>query len=115
MSEPLTTSEKVKSIAKHLSSLTDDQVLLLIEDATLEVEQLKVDQKYKEKLTRYLAAHYGSLNARQTQSETVGPVKRSYTSGSIDNRKGLETTPYGQEYQRLAKLYSPKKLNLMVL
>lgn len=115
MSEQLTTPENVKSIAKHLSSLTDAQVLLLIEDATLEVEELKVGEKYKEKLTRYLAAHYGSINVRQTQSETVGPVKRSYTSANIDDKKGLDSTPYGQEYQRLVKLYSPKRINLMVI
>lgn len=115
MVEPLTTPEKVKFIAKHLSSLTDEQVLLLIDDASLEVSELKVDEKYKEKLTRYLAAHYGSLNVRQTQSETVGPIKRSYTSGNIDDRKGLDSTPYGQEYQRLLKLYGPRKINLMVI
>lgn len=111
----MTTPEKVKFIAKHLSSLTDDQVLLLIEDATLEVEELKVDPKYKEKLTRYLAAHYGSINVRQTQSETVGPVKRSYTSANIDDKKGLDATPYGQEYLRMLKEYLPKKINLLVI
>ena len=115
MAEPLTTPDKVKAIAKHLSSLTDEQVLLLIEDASLEVSELKIDEKYKEKLTRYLAAHYGSLNVRQTQSETVGPVKRSYTSGQIDTRLGLDATPYGQEYSRLLQKYSPKKINLMVI
>ena len=115
MSEMLTTPDKVKAIAKHLSSLPDEQVLLLIADASLEVSDLKVDGKYKEKLTRYLAAHYGSLNVRQTQSETVGPIKRSYTSGNIDDRKGLDSTTYGQEYARLVKKYSPKSINLMVL
>lgn len=113
--EPLTTIEKVKAIAKHLSSLTDEQVLLLIEDASLEVSEIKVKDTYKEKLTRYLAAHYGSLNIRQTQSETVGPIRRSYTSANIDDKKGLDSTPYGQEYQRLIKLYGPRKINLMVI
>lgn len=112
---PLTTVENVKAIAKHLSSLTDDQVLLLIEDASFEVSELKVKDKYKERLARYLAAHYGSFNIRQTQSETVGPIKRTFTSGSVDNRKGLESTVYGQEYQRLLKLYSDKKVNLTVI
>ena len=115
MSEVLTTPDKVKSIAKHLSSLSDDHVLLLIEDASLEVFELPIKVIYKEKCTRYLAAHYGSLNVRQTQSETVGPVKRSYTSGNIDDRKGLDSTPYGQEYARLVKKYSRKSINLMVL
>lgn len=113
--EPLTTVEKVKAIARHLSSLTDEQVLLLIEDASLEVSELSVKDGYKEKLTRYLAAHYGSLNIRQTQSETVGPVRRSYTSANIDDRKGFDSTPYGQEYARLVQKYSPKKINLMVI
>lgn len=115
MVEPLTTPEKVKSIAKHLSSLPEEQVLLLIDDASLEVNELPIKEVYKEKLTRYLAAHYGSLNIRQTQSETVGPIKRSYTSSAVDDRVGLDATPYGQEYSRLLKLYAPKKINLMVL
>ncbi|MGE7621698.1 DUF4054 domain-containing protein [Viridibacillus sp. NPDC096237] len=115
MVEPLTTPEKVKSIAKHLSSLSDEQVLLLIDDATLEVSELPVKELYKEKLARYLTAHYGSLNVRQAQSETVGPIKRTFTSSSIDTSKGLDSTAFGQEYQRLVKLYSPKKVNLMVL
>lgn len=115
MVEPLTTPDKVKAIAKHLSSLTDEQVLLLIEDASMEVSELPVKEKYKERLTRYLAAHYGSLNVRQTQSETVGPLKRSFSSDSIDTSKGLDGTSFGQEYARLKLLYSPKKLNLLVL
>ncbi len=115
MAELLTTPLRVKSIAKHLTSLSDEQVLVLIEDATAEVLALPVKEEYKERLARYLAAHYGSLNVRQAQSETVGPLKRSYTSDAIDRSKGLDGTSYGQEYLRLLKLYSPKKLHLTVL
>lgn len=115
MTEPLTTAERVKAIAKHLSALTDAQVDVLIEDASAEVAALPVKEEYKERLARYLAAHYGSLNIRQAQSETVGPLKRSYTTDSIDRSKGLDGTSYGQEYLRLLKLYSPKKLHLTVL
>lgn len=111
----LTTVEKVKSIAKHLRVLTDDEVLLLIEDASLEVSELKVADKYKEKLTRYLAAHYGSLNTRQAQSETVGPIKRTFTSSAIDTSKGLDSTPFGQEYLRMLGLYKKKEINLVVV
>lgn len=114
MVEPLTTPEKVKSIAKHLSSLSDDQVLLLIEDATLEVSELPVKDVYKEKLTRYLAAHLGSLNIRQTQSESVGPMRKNYSTQSINSNTGLGATSYGQEYERLLKKYNPK-VNLMVI
>lgn len=115
MTTPLTTPEKVKAIARHLSSLTDEQVSVLIEDASLEVSELPVKEKYKERLARYLAAHYGSLNVRQAQSETVGPLKRTFTSSTIDSNKGLEATPFGQEYARLKLLYSPKKVNLWVM
>lgn len=110
-----TTPGRVRSIAKHLSTLSDDDLQILIDDAFQEVNALGVKVEYEEKLSRYLAAHYGSLNVRQTQSETVGPIKRSYTSGNIDDRKGLDSTPYGQEYARLVKKYSRKSINLMVL
>lgn len=110
----LTTVDKVKLIAKHLAVLTDDEVLLLIEDASLEVSELNVADKYKEKLTRYLAAHFGSINVRQAQSETVGPIKRTFTSSAIDSSKGLDANPFGQEYTRLLKLYTKPSLNLVV-
>jgi len=112
---PLTTVPKVKGTAKHLSSLTEDEVLILIEDASMEVSELSVKDQYKEKMTRYLAAHYGSLNIRQTQSEEVGPIKRQFAAGSTGNAGELEQTVYGQEYLRLVRKYSPKKINLMVM
>lgn len=111
----LTTVDKVKSIAEHLQVLTDEQVLLLIDDASLEVGELKVADKYKEKLTRYLAAHYGSLNVRQAQSESVGPIKQTFMSSAIDTSKGLDATAFGQEYARMLKLYIKKPLNLVVI
>lgn len=109
----MTTKEKILAIAKHLAVLTDEQIQILISDASIEVDSLQVDEKHKEKLTRYLAAHYGSLDIRQTQSETVGPIQRSYATGT--NNQGLNATPYGQEYVRLVNKYSQKKINLMVL
>lgn len=104
---------RVRSIAKHLTTLSDDQLQVFIDDAYQEVTDLKVKEEYVEKLTRYLAAHLASLNVRQTQSESVGPMRKTYTTQSINNNTGLGSTPYGQEYDRLVRKYKPK-INLAV-
>lgn len=109
-----TTPDRVRSIAKHLSSLTDDQLQIIIDDAYQEVKSLGIQEEYEERLTRYLSAHLASLNVRQTQSESVGPMRKDYTTQSISANTGLSSTPYGQEYSRLVKKYKPK-INLTVI
>lgn len=111
-----TSPERVRAIAKHLSSLTDDQMQIIIDDAYQEVKSLGVKEEYEERLTRYLAAHLGSLNIRQTQVESVGPMRKSYSTQSIDNNTGLQVTPYGQEYERLKnRLTAKSRINLTVI
>lgn len=111
-----TTPERVRAIAKHLSPLTDDQLQIIIDDAYQEVKSLGVKEEYEERLSRYLAAHLGSLNIRQTQSESVGPMRKSYSTQSIDNNTGLNVTPYGQEYERLKnRLTAKSRINLTVI
>ncbi|MED4933998.1 DUF4054 domain-containing protein [Heyndrickxia coagulans] len=111
-----TTPERVRAIAKHLSSITDDQLQVYIDDAYQEVKELEVKDAYVERLTRYLAAHLASLNVRQTQSESVGPMRKSYSTQSVDNNTGLQVTPYGQEYERLKnKLTAKSRINLTVI
>ncbi|MGG1291377.1 DUF4054 domain-containing protein [Bacillus smithii] len=111
-----TSPERVRAIAKHLSSLTDDQLQIIIDDAYQEVKSLGVKEEYEERLTRYLAAHLGSLNIRQTQSESIGTMRKSYSTQSIDNNTGLNVTPYGQEYERLKnRLTAKSRINLTVI
>ncbi|UZH06394.1 DUF4054 domain-containing protein [Heyndrickxia coagulans] len=109
-----TTPDRVRAIAKHLTTLTDDQLQVYIDDAYQEVADLNVNGKYVEKLVRYLAAHLASLNVRQTQSESVGPMRKDYATQSISANTGLCSTSYGQEYSRLVKKYKPK-INLTVI
>ena len=109
-----TTPEKIRAIAKHLSGLADEQLKLYIDDAFQEVKDLHIHEQYIEKLTRYLAAHLASINVRQTQSESVGPMRKTFTTQTIDSNTGLNSTPYGQEFSRLVKKYKPK-INLVVV
>ncbi|KZM54915.1 hypothetical protein A3Q35_13225 [Aeribacillus pallidus] len=112
----VTTPDRVRSIAKHLSALTDDQLQIIIEDAYQEVKSLGIKKEYEERLSRYLAAHLGSLNIRQTQSESVGPMRKDYSTQSINNNTGLSATPYGQEYERLKnRLTAKSRINLTVI
>ncbi|MEK3645827.1 DUF4054 domain-containing protein [Aeribacillus sp. FSL M8-0235] len=112
----VTTPERVRSIAKHLSALTDDELQIIIDDAYQEVKSLGIQEEYEERLNRYLAAHLGSLNIRQTQSESVGPMRKDYSTQSINNNTGLSATPYGQEYERLKnRLTAKSRINLTVI
>lgn len=110
-----TTPEKVRSIAKHLASLSDDELNIVIDDAYMEVKGLKIKEEYEERLNRYLAAHLASLNIRQAVSERVGDLSKTYAESEQSVGKGLESTPYGQEYKRLLALYGRPKLNLTVI
>lgn len=111
-----TSSGRVKSIAKHLKVMSDEDLEVFIDDAYQEVKTLGIKESDEERLTRYLAAHLASLDIRQTQSESVGPMKKTYTIQSIDTNKGLSSTPYGQEYDRLMrKLTGRSSLKLTVI
>ncbi|MBD8026428.1 DUF4054 domain-containing protein [Ureibacillus sp. Re31] len=109
----LTTPEKVRMMGKEFTNMTDEQLNMYIEDASLEVSSLSVPDEQKERLTRYLAAHLASVNTRKIVREKVDVIERQYSDqGSTE---GLLSTPYGQEYQRILKKISKKTINLMVL
>lgn len=110
-----TTPEKVRGIANHLKSMTDDQLQIYIADATLELEGMKLKKEAgREVLTRYLAAHLTSLNLQRAQSQKVSDLSLTYAS-SAAGEKGLDSTEYGQEYQRLLRKYGLPKINLTVI
>lgn len=114
------TPARVRSIAKHLSSMSDDDLQVFIEDAYQEiVDTTGVKSIYYERLTRWLAAHYASLNIRQANVERVGPVQRQYNlsrTGGETGKPGIQSTPYGLEYDRLMKRLTGRgRLNLTVI
>lgn len=94
-----TTPEKVKAIAQHLEALDDSTIDIYIEDAQDELENTALEGN--ERAQRYLAAHYGTLNIRRVDSESVENVSTSYES--MDTGEGLESTVYGQEFLRIAR------------
>lgn len=113
--EALTTPVKVQAIAKHLKAITADDLAVYIEDASLEVSSSPISKEYREKATRYLAAHMASLNVRQVQQQKVGELSQTFQDTSVTN-KGLEATSYGQEYARILKKFDPRpSLKLTVL
>lgn len=108
----LTTPERVRSMGKEFTSMTDDQLNMYIEDASLEVSYLSVPENQKERLTRYLAAHLATVNVKKVVREKVDVIERQYSDvGAI----GLESTPYGQEFQRILESTQKKTINLMVI
>ncbi|WP_416730299.1 DUF4054 domain-containing protein [Fictibacillus sp. JL2B1089] len=105
---------RIKSMGKELNKLTDDQLDMYIEDASLEVSSLNVKPEQVERLTRYLAAHLATVSIRKVVKEKVDSLERTYASSG--ESVGLDTTPFGQEFQRiLNSLRGRKTLNLTVL
>lgn len=112
----MTSPSKLKTTASHLKNVDDESLELFIEDAEFEVDTLKAPEKYREKLTRYLAIHLATITDKNVKSEKVGDLSRTY----MDNgEQGLLSTSYGQEYQRLVDLIpgtsTKKSLNLTVI
>lgn len=97
-----TTVDKVRAIASNLGQLPDSTIQMYIDDAKLEMENLNYNPKYEEKIMRYLAAHFGTLDYPKAISERVeGIGSQSYADRS--GKKDLELTEYGKEVLRLLK------------
>lgn len=105
---------KVRAIAKHLKQMTDEELSVVIDDAYGEVKVMQVKEQHEERLSRYLAAHLASLNIRRAQSEKVADLAKTYAQQS-ETSTGLGATQYGQEYERLLKLYIRPSLKLTVI
>lgn len=114
------TLDRVRSIAKHLRQMSDVDLQVSIDDAYQEViDTTGVNPNYYERLSRWLAAHYASLNQRQANVERVGPITREYNlsrSGGETGASGVQSTPYGLEYLRLMRRLTGRgRLNLTVI
>ncbi|MFC2948538.1 DUF4054 domain-containing protein [Virgibacillus sediminis] len=109
--ESLTTAARVKSIASHLKAVSNEDMDVYIEDASQEVSSSPIKEEYRERATRYLAAHMASLNVRQAQNQKVGEISQTFTT---TGGAGIDSTPYGQEYDRILKKSKPL-LNLTVI
>lgn len=110
----LTTPARVRSMGSELSSLTDEQLNMYIEDASLEVSSLNVPEQHRERLERYLAAHLATVNNKRVIKEKVDVIERTYSDSGKDT-EGTLSTSYGQEYQRILLSLTKKSLNLTVL
>jgi len=111
-----TTPEKVRNIAKHLKKVDDSTLGMYIDDAKLEIERHKVADKYQEKLQRYLAAHFATLDYRRPDTQKIGDLQTSYKSPDGDTKSsGLDGTEYGKEFGRLLKIaLGSRGINLVV-
>ncbi|MDQ0299643.1 hypothetical protein J2S78_002063 [Salibacterium salarium] len=109
-----TSVERVKAIAQHLKSLEFETIEMYIEDAALEVEAYSVSKKHVEKLERYLAAHFATIDYRRPETETIGDLSTSYKAPREQSSgAGLGITEYGQEFKRI--LQKSKGFRLAVL
>lgn len=118
----LTTIERVRLLGSEFDAIPDARLEMCIEDASIEVSSLSINEAHYERLTRYLAAHLAILSTEPKQAvirEKVDVIERQYSDPN--KNIGLLASKYGQEYQRiledLAELENkPKKhLNLMVI
>lgn len=120
----LTTIERVRLLGSEFDAVPDERLEMCIEDASLEVSSLTVNEMYHEKLARYLAAHFASLTlttAKTVIREKLDVIERQYSDPSKNT--GLDGSKYGQEYQRMLEdieeleaAKAPKKgLNLVVI
>lgn len=97
-----TTVANVRAIAAHLASLTDEQIQLYIADAQAELEGKVIPEHLEERIQRYLAAHFATLQVRRPVTEKVEQVSTSYRQGQ-DTARGFDLTEYGQEARRLLR------------
>ncbi|ABR46650.1 conserved hypothetical protein [Alkaliphilus metalliredigens QYMF] len=105
-----TTVERVRAIASHLGGLPDSTIEIYIEDAKLEMNSMEFKASFKEKIMRYLTAHYATLDNPKIKSEKVDGLGAIAFSDSTSGKEGLKSTEYGQEVLRLLK-----KSNLSML
>ena len=99
---PETTVDKVRGIASHLKKVSDTNIDTYISDAVLELEGYSYDDKYQEKLERYLAAHFATLDhPKPTSKDLDGLGSHKYPDRT--GKEGLKLTEYGQEVLRVLK------------
>lgn len=104
-----TTVSKVRAIANHLEVLDDSTIEMYIDDAKSELDSIPDDKQ--ERLQRYLAAHYATLNIRRPDSEQIGnDINTQYNA---DHGEGLARTEYGQEVDRILKKLTGPNLRLL--
>ncbi|TDX48279.1 DUF4054 domain-containing protein [Orenia marismortui] len=97
----LTTVAKVRGIASNLSSLEDSTIEMYIDDAVLELEDFRYDEKYQEKLERYMAAHLGTLDKPKPTDKMLGPMRNMYPNRT--GQEELKLTEYGKEVLRILR------------
>jgi hypothetical protein len=109
---PVTTRDSVLQIAPELSAVpdTDARWLRFIADVEIELNPDVWDVRYQRGVD-LLVAHWMTLSVRApgtsmrgpVQSETVGGVSRTYAAGNMA-MNAYDSTPYGAEYRRLARI-----------
>lgn len=104
-----TTVSRVRGIARHLAKLSDEDIQMYINDASLEVPP-SIGNTYKERMVRYLAAHLATLNVRRATSQSVSDISHSFNAAT---GHGLLSTEYGQEYLRLQRKATGAGLRVM--
>lgn len=111
------TPQKVRAIAKHLNKVEEETLQMYIGDAKLELEKHKVHTKFQEKLQRYLAAHFATLDYRRPETQKIGDLQTSYKApDETTTSHGITGTEYGNEYERLLKIaLGPRGINLVVV
>lgn len=101
--------------AAELSSVTDAQWAAIFADVELEVGPLTAGNQLRaDRMGAQLAAHFATVRHMRTggsaapgplTSVTVGQVSKSFASPAPSQNMALESTKYGQEYDRLCRVF----------
>ena len=95
---------RVRAIASNLVGKTDDELQIFVDDAIMEVAEVKsLPTSMRERAQRYLAAHLATLDTRRESSRSLGQFSVSYESDKSGGGSMLYATPYGQEYLRIIR------------
>jgi hypothetical protein len=99
----LSTVQKMRDTFPHLTHLSDGELQIFLDDAALELSDLRYDSKYEEKIHRYLAAHLATLSHPRAEEEQIDTLRKRYKiPDSADPKvQKLAATAFGIEVLRM--------------
>lgn len=101
---PNTTPERIKAYAPHVARVSNETLLIAIEDAQRELAHLSQSHPDRERLERLLAVHYVTMGTPELRSYTFEGLSKTFATGEKDGSDGdLDGTKWGREAERILR------------